>query len=148
MEGEVNVNSALLKDDDFGKRFESLNNTLNNSFMFSALILSIMIFWIGLIVNSLSDLELFKYYHALSGKNLIPKDFIFMMGLLHTCILLAFYIPVRLKFSTMKVTQPNALQGSVKSKPQIFIEQIATLLATLSPLIASMIQNIMPIVFN
>lgn len=151
MDKEAVADPTLLSNAAFISKFQSLKSAFNNSFICSAIVLSFMILWVGNVVYAVNSIDVFRFYTQLAGQPLIPGDFVYLMGLLHTCILLTFYIPVKLKFGTLQITQPMAMADAGipdKNLFQTLLGSLGSLLVTTSPLIASFTQNIFHIFFK
>lgn len=132
-------------------KYQSLNNAFNNAFICSAAVLSMFVFSEGVLINAVNGTEVIRFYQQINGQPLIPADFVYLMGLLHTCILLLFYIPVKLKFSTLAVTQPAtqvAAGAPVKNMFSTLFSSLGTILVTASPLIAGFVQSLLKVFFG
>ena len=130
---------------EYAKKFLSLKKAFDNSFKSSALILSLFVFWAGLLIYALNTTETFKFYSKIAGHPLIPSDLVYLMGLLHTLMLLTFYIPIKLKFNTLEITQPTAMaESSVPDKTilQTLMENMGSVLVNVSPLLAAVVQQL------
>ncbi|WP_288882980.1 hypothetical protein [Pedobacter panaciterrae] len=134
-------------DSTLNDQYLSLKSAFDNSFLASALILSFYVLWTGVSINAVNNTEAIKFYSQINGKPLIPEDFVYLMGLTHTCILLTFYLPVKLKFNSLPITKDtNADQSEGTPAKTIFStvrEGLSTILVTASPLLASLIQKIL-----
>jgi hypothetical protein len=121
-----------------------LRQTFDSSFFICALILSISVLWLGLLFNTVNGSEIMRIYTVYSGgKPFLQYDLVYMAAAMHTLILLVFYIPVKLKFNSVKAAD-EAINQTPKSGKKILsniIEGITTLITTTSPLIASLIQK-------
>ncbi len=135
------------KDPQLNDKYLALKEAFENSFLASAIVLSFLVLWVGVTVNAISNTEAVKFYGIVSGKPLIPQDFIYLMGLLHTMVLLSFYIPAKLKFNSISLTkQEDAATADRTATGKIFRllgENLSSLLVTTSPLIASLIQKLL-----
>lgn len=134
---------------DLNDKYLSLKGAFDNSFLASAIVLSFLVIWVGVTVNAVNSIESIKFYSLVSGKVLIPEDFIYLMGLLHTIVLLSFYIPAKLKFDSIAITKqgdPNKINDTTGKKIfNVLTENLGTILVTTSPIIASFIQNLLKV---
>jgi len=130
-------------------QYLSLKGAFDNTFFCSALILTSFVVCEAVLIYAINSTEASKFYRLETGRPLIPGDFVYLMGLLHTFALLVFYIPVKLKFNTLPITQPGmmALPGA-PSPLQSFFSSIGTLLITVSPVIAGLSQNLLSWIFK
>jgi len=132
------------------RRYQALKSAFDNSFFCSALILSFSVLWLGILVSALNGTEAFRFYFYLSGNNVLPNDFVYLLGLMNTVILLIFYIPVRLKFSSLSISKlPEASAsggvGGSSNSNSIFkglSDTLGPLIVTSSPLLASLVHTI------
>ena len=126
--------------------YSSLKKAFDNAFLASAIILSLFVVWSSVNFNALNSLETIRFYKGLSGRTLIPGDFIYLMGLLHTCILLIFYLPVKLKFNSLDITKtagaPDPNDSALKRLFGTLSDSLGTIMVTTSPMIASLVHTI------
>lgn len=132
--------------------FEKLKSAFNFSFLCSAIILSFFVLWLGVLFNSVNEIEAMRYYTLLSGKSFLTYDFVYLIGLLHTLLLIIFYIPVRLRFNALETKEGkdasnNQVAGS-KKYFTAFWESLSAVLVTTSPLITSILQNFITSIFQ
>jgi len=128
-------------------KLEVLQSTFNYSFVFSALILSVFIIWLGAMFNSINSMELMSYYRQISGQNFLNNSYIYLVGLLHSLLLLIFYVPVQLKFNSLDIVlqQKKLAAVGVPSSKKFFagiFTNFSSVLITASPLVTSFIQNL------
>jgi hypothetical protein len=137
---------------DLDAAYMALKTAFDNSFICSAIILSFCVIWTGIMVSAVNSTEAFRYYFLLSGKYAIPNDFVYLLGLMHTLILLIFYIPVKMKFNNLTVTQAVASDtgtGGASQSSSIFSalsDSIGPLLITISPLLASLVHSLLSLI--
>lgn len=139
-------NKIRVENTDLNNQFLDLRSAFDNAFLASALILSFYVLWAGVAINAVNGTEAIKFYGAMTGKPLIPSDLVYLMGIMHTCILLIFFLPVKLKFTSLKITQdPTATDENGKPIKTVFktvSESLSTILVTASPLLASLVQKL------
>lgn len=136
---------------EFAKKFLAIKKAFDNSFTCSAIILSLFVFWAGLLIYALNSTQAFQYYQKVTGIPLIPSDFIYLMGLLHTLILLTFYIPIKLRFNALQITQPEEMEASQvpNEKPfQALLTGLGTVLINISPILAAVVQQLFKLFFD
>ncbi|WP_205502449.1 hypothetical protein [Rufibacter psychrotolerans] len=129
-------------------KLEILQSTFNYSFAFSALILSVFIIWLGAMFNAINSIELMNYYRQISGQDYLNSNYVYLVGLLHSLLLLIFYIPVQLKFNTLDIVryQKGLSVVGLPSSKKFFtgiIDNISSILITASPLLTSFLQNML-----
>jgi hypothetical protein len=131
-------------DSELNKKYLALKGLFQNSFFCSGLILSLCVIWTGILVNAINNTEAFRFYFYLSGKNAIPVDFVYLLGLMNTLLLLIFYIPVKLKFDSLIITQASPSTNTTNGNNVLsgLLGSMAPLLVTISPLLASLVQNL------
>jgi hypothetical protein len=147
MDEKARIRNLDRKNSTLNDKYLALKEAFDNSFLASAVVLSFLVLWVGVTINAVNNTEAIKFYGTVSGKPLIPQDFIYLMGLLHTMVLLSFYIPAKLKFNSISLTkQEDAATANSTPTRKIFrllAENLGTLLVTTSPLIASLIQKLL-----
>ncbi|CAH0279699.1 hypothetical protein SRABI27_03738 [Pedobacter sp. Bi27] len=151
----LNTESAgkktVITSDEFAKKFLAIKKAFDNSFTCSAIILSLFVFWAGLLIYSLNSTQAFQYYQKVTGTPLIPSDFVYLMGLLHTLILLTFYIPIKLRFNALQITQPEEMKISQvpNQKPfEAMLAGLGTVLINISPILAAVVQQLFKLFFD
>ncbi|HTL08355.1 MAG TPA: hypothetical protein VL307_08875 [Chitinophagaceae bacterium] len=137
--------TSIFTDLQIEESFKTLKATFENSFLASAFILSFFVFWLGLLFTAINQTEAMQFYKAYSRKDFLSYDLVYLVGAMHTLILLLFYIPVRIKFNTMKLTQDQKLESDGKTQKLLgnLYETILTLLMTASPLLTSLLQKLL-----
>jgi hypothetical protein len=138
---------ALRDDSVLQDQYKSLKKAFDRTFLISAIILSAFVLWSGTLFNALNGLEAFRFYHLVSGRPFFDYNFVYLIGLIHTLILLVFYIPVRLQFNGLEITQEQKNideQGvsDTKKKFKAIWESLGTILLTTSPLIATVLEKL------
>ncbi|WP_154402294.1 hypothetical protein [Mucilaginibacter endophyticus] len=126
-------------------RYLALKSVFQGSFLCSGIILSLSVLWVGILINALNSTEAFRFYFNLSGKNLIPVDFVYLLALMNSLLLLIFYMPVKLRFDSLKITVSGTDEQDNSKVSELFSGlsgSMAPLLVTVSPLLASLIQNL------
>lgn len=129
-------------------KLESLKSTFEYSFAFSALILSVFIIWLGSMFNAINSMDLMNYYQQISGKTYMNNNYVYIVGLLHSLLLLIFYIPVHLKFNSLDIVKHLNTEGvggnsGIKNNFVNFFGKLSPLFITASPLITSFVQDIL-----
>lgn len=126
--------------------YTTLTKAFDNSFLFSAIILSVFVLWLGILFNAVNGSEAMRFYTLLSGKQFLNYDYVYLIGLLHSLLLLVFYIPVRLRFNTLEIKQQNTAMQNAAPGGKKYIssmwESISAVLVTASPIIVTVIQKI------
>ena len=129
-------------------QYNELKSSFDFLFLISAAILSLFIIWEGILFIAINSMDIMKYYGAISGKQFLNNDFIYMIGLVHSLLLMIFYIPVQLRFRSMEIVQAQqaALGGQptgIKSLFSSLFSNLGGVLITTSPLITGIIQSLL-----
>jgi hypothetical protein len=132
-------------DDELKKKYLTLESAFDFTFLCTSVILSVFVLWLGTLFNAVNNLEAIHFYTFLSGKPVLNYDFVYLMGLMHTLLLLIFYIPVRLQFKSLQLTkdQNNAVNANNPKKVlKTFWDAAGTILITASPIITTIVQKL------
>ena len=123
--------------------FELLKKGFDQAFGVSALILSTFVLWMGVTFSGINETEFMRLYRFYSGKPFLSSDLIYLTGMIHTLLLLVFYIPVRLKFNNSALAaEASKLQETNGKKIwKTVLESAITILVTASPLITGILQQ-------
>ncbi len=137
-------NKDITTDEDLKAKFLALKRVFDLAFSCSAIILSVFILWMGILFNAVNGVEALHFYTILSGRAYLDGDFVYLAGMLHSLILLIFYVPVRLQFNALPITQD--LKGNEDPNNnrlfKSFWDATSTVLITASPLIATVLQKL------
>jgi hypothetical protein len=136
---------TLVADPNLENQYKKLKSSFDNVFLFNAIILSVFVLWIGILFNSVNSLEAMHFYSLLSGSSFLSYDFVYLIGLLHTLLLLVFYVPVRLRFNSLDIKKQDDAISKAKAPNKylkILWESLGTLLITTSPIITTILQKI------
>lgn len=136
----------LAEDNSLQEKYLALRKAFDFAFLVSAIILSVFVLWMGVMFNAMNDLEAFRFYRELSGKNFFDNNLVYLNGLLHSVLLLVFYLPVRLQFNQLRLTkeQKDMEQEGASGTKKIFKsfwEGVSSVLLTTSPLIATFLEK-------
>ncbi len=132
-------------------KYQELKKMFDNSFTCCALILSACVLWTGILISAVNNTEAFRFYYFLSGKNVIPNDFVYLMGFMNILLLLIFYIPARIKFNNLPITQDATATAQQNAGNSIFSAlstSLGPLLITPSPILASLVQSLFKLFIN
>jgi hypothetical protein len=124
----------ITKEKELLAQFLSLKTAFDFAFLCSAIILSVFVLWLGILFNTI-----------LSGKAFLNNDFVYLTGMLHTLILLIFYIPVRAQFNSLPITQQLKSANEDPNPNRVFKpfwDAISAVLITASPLITTVLQKL------
>jgi hypothetical protein len=136
--------------------FQQRRSLLNTAFLFSALVLSVFIFESGVLVHAVNSMEAMRLYELLANRPFVPGDSIYMIAVIHSILLLVFYLPVMLKVNSLEVVQ-DAKQAATAAavangQPQKVLSTIWSglepILITASPLIAGALQQLLELFFK
>ncbi|MCG2616771.1 hypothetical protein LZZ85_20900 [Terrimonas sp. NA20] len=145
---EFSRGARLSEDQALQEKYLALRKAFDLAFLISAIILSIFVLWMGVMFSAINDLEIFRFYRELSGKNFFDNNLVYLNGLLHSVLLLVFYVPVRLQFNQLRLTKEqkdyeDERDSNTKKIFKSFWEGISAILLTTSPLIASLIEKLL-----
>lgn len=144
---DLNAKAVLVPGSPNQRDLESLTSTFNYSFGISALILSVFVLWLGVMFKSINSLELMNYYYQISGNQYLNNDYVYLVGLIHSLLLLIFYIPAQLRFNSLDIVKQQAtLVGGTPgfiSSITTFFSKLSPALITASPLLTSFVQNLL-----
>jgi len=138
-------NKKLADDNTLKKEFQALKQTFRVSFMITAFILSFFVLWMGVLFHAVNDTELMRLYNIYAHKDFLSYDNVYLVGAVHSLILLLFYVPVMLKFNSTQLADDDKSTTDTGS-PRILnslYKSIITLLVTASPLIAGLLQQLL-----
>lgn len=141
---DLQATSAKNKND----QYKRLANAFNFSFLCSTIVLTVFVFWIAILFNAINATEVMQFYKLETGNLFLNNDFVYLIGLMHSLLLFIFYVPVKMRFSSLKITQEQKLSATagLTSGKKIWknlLEVFSTILVTASPLIAPLIQKIL-----
>lgn len=138
---------VLAENDPLKTEYLTLKTGFNRTFLCSAIILSVFVFWEGLLFNAINGMEGFQFYRLISNKPFLSSDFVLLVGLFNSLILLVFYVPVHLQFKNLDVTQQAAAEANPSVWKTIY-ETISVILLTGSPIITSYLQKLLDILLQ
>jgi hypothetical protein len=137
-----NASPDTVQGDDLVMAYHKITTLFNGAFLITAIILSLFILWLAILFNGINQMEVMQFYTQLSHRPFLNGDFVYMVALFHTILLLLFYLPIKLKFNGMQINQ-ELNQGSENSKKgfKFLAESLGTILMTTSPLITSIVEK-------
>jgi hypothetical protein len=144
---EFSEGIRLSEDDTLRKKYLALRKAFDFAFLASAIILSVFVLWMAVMFNAMNDLEVFRFYRELSGTNFFDNNLVYLNGLLHSILLLVFYLPVRLQFNQLRLTKEQKdidEEGDSGTKKifKSFWEGVSAILLTTSPMIATLLEKL------
>lgn len=137
------------------ERFQKAKKYFNLFLWMCAVVLSMLVLCTASLFHSINSLEVFSFYKYLSGRSFLSDDLVYLYGGLHSIILLIFVLPARFKMMDMSMSIPELQEeekGEAGNSGNKILKGIgATLVEVLvvsSPLLASIIQNVVNSWFN
>lgn len=133
-----------------------VDTNFKNYFFLAAMILTIAVVTSGQFYTALNTLDLVKVYNATIGYDYFRIEIIYLYGILHTFLLLLFYIPVQLQLNETKLYLTAGLPGgdeqlkdlAIKSlEPVSLMKKVLDILVASSPLIAAFAKSLLDILF-
>ncbi|MBL7739084.1 MAG: hypothetical protein JNK14_07685 [Chitinophagaceae bacterium] len=137
------------------ERFLKAKKYFNLFLWMCAIVLSMLVICTASLFNSVNSLEVFSFYKYLSGRSFLSGDLVYLYGGFHSIILLIFVLPARFKMMDMSMSIPelqeeeNGEDGKGGTKILKGIgKALAEVLVVSSPLLASLLQNVVNSWFN
>lgn len=130
---------VLLKD-----QYKICKRYFNFFFAIAAVILSVLVIWIGSLFASVNSLDLFVFLRQRTGYSFLPYDFVYLYGALHSLLLFIFYVPVKLRLLSMSFSIPEEQvsdTGVVKDTFKKILVRFVEILAASSPLLTAILQK-------
>jgi hypothetical protein len=124
-------------------KYQQLKTAFQFVFFCTAVVLSVFTIWLGLLFTSVNDLEVGKFYHLSTGKQLLNYDFVYLLGMMHSVLLAIFYIPVQLQFNSLKLTKEDKSSNSGGKILKTTLDVLGSILITASPLITTVVQKLL-----
>ena len=118
---------------------KELKISFNLSFFCTAINLSLAVIWMGILYKAINTLEATQFYSTLTGTPYVSHDPVYLTGLLHSVLLLIFYLPVKLQFDFEQNAEQTVAQGS-KVVNSVW-KLIASIIVTASPLLSAILQK-------
>lgn len=130
--------------------YNTLKKGFDNSFFAAAVILSVFVLWIGLTFRAVNETEVMRLYKTYSSRYLLNMDFVYLIGAMHTLILLIFYLPVKIRFNALAISDmAGQVQGLSGNKLlNNFYNSISGILVTASPLLAGILEKLLQGIFE
>jgi hypothetical protein len=137
---------SMSSDAGLQSQYQQLKTSFDFAFFCSAIILSVFVIWLGTLFNGVNNLEAVRFYTLLSGKPLLSYDFVYLIGLIHSLLLVIFYIPVRLQFNNLQLTQDKRAIDALSANSSTTVFRtlggiIGSILITASPLLTTLVQK-------
>lgn len=129
----------LLKD-----QYKTCKRYFNFFFAITAVILSVLVIWVGSLFASVNSLDLFVFLRQRTGYSFLPYDFVYLYGALHSLLLFIFYVPVKLRLLSMSFSIPEEQEGdsgAVKDTFKKILVRFVEILAASSPLLTAILQK-------
>ncbi|TWF40426.1 hypothetical protein FHW36_104108 [Chitinophaga polysaccharea] len=135
----------------------SVNNDFKVYFVLAALILTFAVIATGQFYAALNTLSFVKAYNLSIGYDYFRLDVVYFYGILHTFLLLLFYIPVQLQLAeaNAEVAAQAVATGAGDAarigktfEPAGTAKKIIDLLVVGSPMIAAFVKNLVDLVFS
>jgi len=146
LDQHVRTNKMVMANDqELKDNYAAIKNAFDDSFLATAVILSVFVLWLGAAFTAINHTEAMRFYKIYAGTDFLSADYVYLVGAFHTVVLLLFYIPVKLKFSSLAIAgqaQNVIAPGGNKILGNLW-SSITTILVTASPLLASLIQKLL-----
>jgi len=134
----------LEKSDDSPEIKTALRNVRSSfdlSFLCAAVNLSLSVIWMGILYSAINTMEAPQYYTMLTGKPFLSHDLVYLTGLLHSSLLLVFYLPVKWNFNPGKTSEPA--DAKTPAAKNVLWDAIMQVLVTASPLLSGLLQKLL-----
>lgn len=132
---------VLLKD-----QYKTCKRYFNFFFTIAAVILSVLVIWVGSLFASVNSLDFFVFLRQRMGYSFLPYDFVYLYGALHSLLLFIFYVPVKLRLLSMSFSIPDEIQNdgtAVKDTFKKILVRFVEILAASSPLLTAILQKML-----
>lgn len=137
--------------------YRILQGNFNNYFYCTAVVLSFLIFCTGALYTAINSMDILKKLHHDLGYSPVRYDFVYVYGGIHTILILLFYIPVRLRFTSFRndfaelLPAETAAAGTdqgVMGKIAAPVKKVTGLLVAASPILATLVQSLFELIFG
>ena len=122
---------------------------LNELFMLTAFILSLAVLATGSLFSGLNSLEFLRYVNASTGYTIFTNERLYTYGLIHSFIILLFFLPVKKMISDEKATFPVTATAAGQATGTSHIltpgRKLLELLVSASPFLTSIVQSLFTI---
>lgn len=127
-----------------------LSNAFQSYFILSAVLLSLMVFTTGLLYSAVNSLSFIKLITDDWGHSPARSEFVYLYGALYTIILLLIYVPVRIRLTEFDTSSDpqSVVQGNWKNFGKSMFDQLKGVLIAVSPLLTSLVQALLDLLFN
>jgi len=148
MDGKVDADKITL--------LKEVDTNFKTCFILAAMILTIAVVTSGQFYTALNTLDFVKVFSATIGYDYFRIEIIYLYGILHTFLLLLFYLPVQLQLNETRLHVLAGLPGSedqlkdlaAKSlEPVSLMKKVLDILVASSPLIAAFAKSLLDILF-
>jgi hypothetical protein len=126
---------------------KELRQEFNNYFYCVAIILSLAVFTTGTFFSGLNSLDIVQQISRSKGYNFLRYDFVYLYGLMHSFILLIFYLPTNFQFRKYAINENEKTEAETKSEGakgfagDLFKSLLKIAIAS-SPFLASLLQSL------
>ena len=133
-----------------------VDTNFKTCFFLAAMILTIAVVTSGQFYTALNTLDFVKVYNATIGYDYFRIEIIYLYGILHTFLLLLFYIPVQLQLNETRLYLLAGLPASADQlkdlankslEPVSLMKKILDILVASSPLIAAFAKSLLDVLF-
>jgi hypothetical protein len=143
--------------------FDHLLNYFNRYFALSAGILSLLVLCTGALFSTVNGLDFIKLLTDDWGYSPAGTDLVYLYAGIHTVILLLVYVPAKMRFSEIKLglppmnTDPAATADTATTEPagpkssdllKASLTTLKDVLVIASPLLASLVQSLLTLLFK
>jgi hypothetical protein len=131
--------------------YENLRDIFNTFFTLSAIVLSLMVLTTGTLYNVVHHLPFVRLLADDWGFEPAPADFVYLYGGLHSIFLILIYLPGRWRFIP-RIKEPAPRDAAANDKWYNVVKKpfgkLGDLLVASSPLIASLMQSLLDLLFD
>lgn len=129
------------------KTMKELRQDFNNYFYCVAVILSLAVFATGTFFSGLNSLDIVQQISRSKGYNFLRYDFVYLYGLMHSFILLIFYLPTNFQFRKYAINEDEKTEAETpsvgaKGVASDLIKTLLKIAVASSPLLASLLQSL------
>ncbi|RAJ80381.1 hypothetical protein CLV59_105490 [Chitinophaga dinghuensis] len=128
----------------------NINTSFKTYFLIAALTMTLAVITSGQFYTALNTLDLVKAYNANIGHDYFRIELIYFYGILHTFILMIFFIPTQLRLNDinqkMLVAYPSDGAQLKVLEPVPMVKKVMDLLVMGAPLLAAFVKSLLDIV--
>jgi hypothetical protein len=148
---QILLDSKVAEQDEQQTVFSKLTKIFQTYFLLAATILSLMVLCTGALYSTVNSLDFIKLLADDWGYSPARTDFIYLYGGLYSIVLLLVYIPAKMRFSEVDISDKPPVPAENAKWYDFLKDPFGALRGTLvatSPLLVSLIQSLLDVLFR